>query len=127
MSKAAGSGIILNFTPQIVPLKRGIFATIYARAKGAINREDLLAAYNSMYADEPFIHIYEAGLPELKHVIYSNNFACGFVYDQRTGMVIITACLDNLVKGAAGQAVQNMNILFGLPETTGLFNIAINL
>ena len=123
LSKAAGRQVQLSFTPHLLPVKRGILATIYADLTPGVTRAEILTSYQR-YAREPFIRIYEKGLPELKHVTGSNNTAIGFVIDERLHRAVIVSCLDNLIKGAAGQAVQNMNLLFDLPETTGLSNIA---
>ncbi len=113
--------VALSFTPHLVPLKRGIFATIYANLNTKTETEDLIQLYRDFYKDEHFVRIHDAGtLPELKYVQGSNFVDIGVVSDTRLGRVIIVSCLDNLIKGAAGQAVQNMNILFGIDETEGL-------
>ena len=117
----AGKEVALSFTPHLVPLKRGIFATIYANLNTKTETEDLIQLYRDFYKDEHFVRIHDAGtLPELKYVQGSNFVDIGVVSDTRLGRVIIVSCLDNLIKGAAGQAVQNMNILFGIDETEGL-------
>lgn len=122
LSYAAGEKIMLSFTPHLLPVKRGILATIYANIKD-ISRKDVLDAYE-LYLKEPFVNVYENGLPELKHVNGSNNVNIGFQIDERLHRLVIVSCIDNLIKGAAGQAVQNMNIMFGLNEETGLSRIA---
>ncbi len=123
LSKAAGAPIALSFTPHLLPVNRGILATIYADLNGGVTRPDILKAYER-YQNEPFVHVLPEGLPELKHVNGSNNCMIGFVIDERLNRLIIVSALDNLVKGAAGQAVQNMNILCGFEETLGLSDTA---
>ncbi len=120
LSLLAGEDIKLSFTPHLVPMKRGIFATEYANLKKTATTEELIAIYKEFYKDEPFVRIYENGLPESNHVAGSNFVDIGLTVDKRLGRVIVISAIDNLVKGAAGQAVQNMNLLFGLPETEGL-------
>ena len=123
---AAGRELVVNFTPHLVPMNRGILVTEYAslakRADGTLpGAEELLAAYEKYYANEYFIRVLGAGAcPETKWVEGSNYVDIGFFVDERTGRVILMGALDNLVKGAAGQAVQNMNLLFGFDETEGL-------
>lgn len=119
LSLAAGEDVVLSFTPHLLPIKRGIISTIYAMPKDGIAEADIKEAY-AMYKDEPFVKIYDGTLPEIKHVTGSNNCAIGFVLDKRAGRLVIVSCLDNLIKGAAGQAVQNMNILCGFDESEGL-------
>ena len=121
LSIAAGEPIILSFTPHLIPQKRGILATIYANLKTDIDDETLLNIYKECYAKEKFVRIYDAGeLPETNHVAGSNFVDIGLKVDHRLKRVVVVSCLDNLVKGAAGQAVQNMNLMFGLREDMGL-------
>lgn len=128
LSHAAGEDIILSFTPHLAPMKRGIFATCYINLKEKKTTEELVALYKDFYKDEQFITVYDAGsLPEVKHVTGSNRVGIGIVVDERLNRAVIISCLDNLIKGAAGQAIQNMNIMCGLPEETGLDNIAMYL
>ncbi len=122
LSFAAGEPVVLSFTPHLVPLKRGIISTIYAAPKAGVSQQDIKDAY-VMYKDEPFVNVLDGALPEIKHVNGSNNLNIGFVLDKRAGRVVIVSCLDNLIKGAAGQAVQNMNIMCGFDETEGLSKI----
>ena len=122
LSLAAEQEIILSFTPHLLPIKRGIISTIYAALAKDAERDSIAAAY-SVYQDEPFVKVYENGLPEIKHVAGSNTCAIGFVPDKRTGRLVIVSCIDNLVKGAAGQAVQNLNIMCGMNEREGLSDI----
>ena len=126
LSAAAGKKLTLNFTPHLVPMNRGILVTEYAtlekNADGTLpSREEIEAVYTRYYGKEPFIRLLKAGeMPETKWVEGSNLVDINFVIDERTGRIIMMGALDNLVKGAAGQAVQNMNLMFGLPEDTGL-------
>ncbi len=113
---AAGSEIALSFTPHLLPIKRGILSTIYANTTAS--QAQIEKAYE-VYSDEPFVQI-TTGLPEIKHVVGSNNCAIGYKIDKRCKRIIIVSCIDNLIKGAAGQAVQNMNIMCGYDETEGL-------
>ncbi len=119
---AAGHDIVLNFTPHLVPMNRGILVTAYADLERKdVSWEEAYAAYEKYYGKEPFIRLLKQGeCPETKWVEGSNFVDIGFVIDKRTQRIIMMGALDNLVKGAAGQAVQNMNLLFGLPETEGL-------
>ncbi len=123
---AAGKEITLNFTPHLVPMMRGILATEYAslvrKADGSLpTDEEILAVYRKYYADEKFVRVLDKGVcPETRWVAGSNYVDIGFVIDERTGRIVMMGALDNLVKGAAGQAVQNMNLLFGLDEAEGL-------
>lgn len=123
---AAGHPIVINFTPHLVPMNRGILATEYATLKKKADGnlptyDELKAAYDKYYKDEKFVRVLPKDVvPETRWVEGSNFVDVNFKIDERTGRVIMMGALDNLVKGAAGQAVQNMNLLFGLPETEGL-------
>ena len=111
----------LSFTAQLLPIDRGILETIYFRAQGLASAADLLAVYQKAYADEPFVRLYAPGQgPDLRAVTRTNFCDIGVHYDPNTGRAVVIAAIDNLVKGAAGQAVQNMNLLLGFPETSGL-------
>ncbi len=118
---AAGMEVAVSFTPHLLPVKRGILSTIYLTPKTGVTEADIVAAY-AMYKDEPYVQVTGSRLPELKHVNGSNNCAIGYVLDQRVNRLIVVSCLDNLIKGAAGQAVQNMNLVCGFEETAGLNN-----
>lgn len=124
---AAGREIVLNFTPHLVPMNRGILVTAYAPLKGTgTDPERVRAAYEKHYGKETFIRILPEGeCPETKWVEGSNFADIGFVIDERTNRIIMMGAIDNLVKGAAGQAVQNMNLLFGLPESAGLMMMPV--
>ena len=125
LSYAAGKEMVINFTPHLVPMNRGILATEYASLNvknGSLpSKDDIRAAYEKYYKNEKFIRLLPDGVyPETRWVEGSNYVDIGFKIDERTKRVIMMGTIDNLVKGAAGQAVQNMNILFGLDEMTGL-------
>ena len=122
-SKLAGQEVLISFTPHLVPMKRGIYATIYMNLNDDYTEEQLLEVYRKFYENSPFIRIYDAGkIPESNHVAGSNYVDIGLKVDKRLRRVVVISALDNLNKGAAGQAVQNMNLLFDLEETTGLLN-----
>lgn len=121
LSQAAGTDVIVNFTPHLVPMIRGILATIYADVKEGVEEGDLRGAWRAQYEQEAFVHLLRQGTwPQTKFALGSNHAFLQLTLDQRTGRAIIASAIDNLVKGASGQAIQNMNILFGLPEDTGL-------
>ena len=123
---AAGKEIVVNFTPHLVPMNRGILATEYAtlnkKADGTLpTYEEVKAVYDKYYKNEKFIRVLEKDVcPETKWVEGSNYVDVNFKIDERTGRIVMMGALDNLVKGAAGQAVQNMNLLFGFHEAEGL-------
>jgi len=106
------------FTPHLVPMDRGIFATIYARPKGSAVEHDLLALYRSYYASSPFVRVV-GHLPATKDSAFTN--FCDITVRVVRGRIVVLACLDNLIKGAAGVAVQNLNLMMGCPEETALF------
>lgn len=123
LSKAAGREVIISFTPHLIPQKRGILSTIYINLNKECTTEELVELYKDFYKGEYFIRVKEAGeLPETKHVAGSNFVDIGIVADPRTKRAVIVSALDNIYKGAAGQAVQNMNLMFGLDEKTGIAN-----
>ena len=118
---ASGEKVVLNFTPHLVPMNRGILATEYATLKKKVTYEEVKAVYDQYYAKEKFVRVLDRDVcPETKWVEGSNYVDIGFKIDPRTNRIIMMGAIDNLVKGAAGQAVQNMNLLFGLPEDEGL-------
>ncbi|MEG0785138.1 MAG: N-acetyl-gamma-glutamyl-phosphate reductase [Christensenella sp.] len=121
LTKLCGKDICLLFTPHLLPVKRGILATIYADIAPDVTPEMIAQAYAECYANEPFTHVLPTGqLPELKYVVGSNNCMIGYELSPRTGKIIIVSCTDNLIKGAAGQAIQNFNLMNGFEETLGL-------
>ena len=118
---ASGENVTLSFTPHLVPMNRGILATAYAQLKEGVSEEMVRAAYDKYYADEKFVRVLDKNVcPQTKWVEGSNYVDVNFVIDKRTNRVIMMGAIDNLMKGAAGQAVQNMNLMFGLNETEGL-------
>ena len=118
---ACGEKITINFTPHLVPMNRGILATAYASLKKDVTYEEVKAIYDKYYADEKFVRVLEKDVcPQTKWVEGSNYVDINFKIDPRTNRIIMMGAIDNLVKGAAGQAVQNMNLMFGLPESEGL-------
>lgn len=125
LSDLAGEPVLVSFTPHLVPMTRGILATGYFTLKEHRTTEQLADLFREFYAGEPFVRVRPAGdLPTTKQVWGSNYCDIGLRVDPRTGRVLVVSVIDNLVKGAAGQAIQNMNLLFGLPETTGLLHSA---
>jgi N-acetyl-gamma-glutamyl-phosphate reductase len=122
-SAAAGRPVVVSFTPHLVPMNRGILATIYVRGQPA---EDLHAILAKRYEGEPFVHVLPFGeMPQTRHVRGSNMTFIGVTKDRIPGRAIICSALDNLVKGASGQAIQNMNLVLGWPETLGLDQVAL--
>ena len=118
---AAGRDMTVTFIPHLVPMNRGILATTYAQLADSADEEKIRGAYEKAYGNEYFVRLLPDGeYPETRWVEGSNYMDIGWKADHRTGRLIAIGAIDNLVKGAAGQAVQNMNILFGLPEQTGL-------
>jgi N-acetyl-gamma-glutamyl-phosphate reductase len=124
-TKAAGREVIVTLTPHLVPMNRGILSTIYVRSP-KVSPEDLHAIMSKAYANEPFVHVLPFGkLPQTRHVRGSNMTFIGVTNDRIKGRAIIVSALDNLTKGASGQAVQNMNVMLGFPEATGVDQIAM--
>ena len=121
LSYASGEEVLLNFTPHLVPMNRGILITAYATLKKDVTYEEVKAIYDKYYADEKFVRVLEKDVcPQTKWVEGSNYVDVNFKIDPRTKRIIMMGAMDNLVKGAAGQAVQNMNLMFGLKESEGL-------
>jgi N-acetyl-gamma-glutamyl-phosphate reductase len=120
LSGVARSPVRVTFTPHLIPMTRGIFATVYAPLAKQISEADALHLYQETYRDEPFVRVLHDTLPQTKATLGSNYCDVAVKIDARTGTAIGLAAIDNLGRGAAGQAVQNMNLMFGLPETTGL-------
>ena len=116
-----GTPLTINFTPHLVPMNRGILVTAYASLESDYSYEDIKAVYDKYYRDELFVRVLDKGVcPETRWVEGSNYVDVNFVIDPRTKRVVVMGAMDNLVKGAAGQAVQNMNLIMGLPENQGL-------
>ena len=118
---AAGKQFCINFTPHLVPMNRGILATAYATLTKDVGYEEVKAVYDKYYKDEYFVRVLDKDVcPQTKWVEGSNFVDVNFKIDKRTNRIIMMGAIDNLVKGAAGQAVQNMNLLFGFEENEGL-------
>jgi N-acetyl-gamma-glutamyl-phosphate reductase len=125
-SLAAGRDVVVTFTPHLMPMNRGILSTIYVRGLGGRAPEDLHAILLKQYANEPFVQVLPLGtMPQTRHVRGSNQTFIGVTKDRIAGRAIIVSALDNLVKGASGQAVQNMNLMLGFPEAMGLEQVAL--
>ncbi len=121
LSYISGQNVILNFTPHLIPMNRGILITAYARFKEGITKAQIRKAYEDAYRKEYFVRVLDDGVcPETKWVEGSNFVDVNVKVDERTGRVIMMGAMDNITKGAAGQAVQNMNLLFGMDEAEGL-------
>ena len=126
LSLLAAESLIVQFTPHLVPMNRGILCTCYANLKDGVGEEEISSAYAKWYAKESFIRLMGSTLPETRFVKNTNTTAIGWKVDPRTRRVIAIGALDNLIKGAGGQAVQNMNIRFGFAENAGLATSTAN-
>lgn len=124
LSKLADDKLLVSFTPHLVPMNRGILSTCYSSLKTSVTTEELLKVYKDFYKDRCFVKVID-GIPETRWVRGSNLCHIGVKVDNRTNRVIVVSAIDNLIKGAAGQAVQNMNVMFGFEETEGLDFIAM--
>lgn len=125
-SAAAGKEVTVTFTPHLLPMNRGILSTIYVRGRRGKTPEELHAILLKFYEKEPFVHVLPFGeTPHTRHVRGSNMTFIGVAKDRVPGKAIIISALDNLVKGASGQAIQNMNLVMGWPETTGIDQVAL--
>lgn len=121
LSLAAGKQVLINFTPHLVPMQRGILVTAYASLKKDISYKEVKAVYDRYYEKEYFVRVLpEDVCPQTRWVEGSNFVDVNFKIDPRTKRIIMMGAMDNLVKGAAGQAVQNMNLMFGVDEAEGL-------
>ncbi len=121
----AGGDLSLLFVPHLLPIRRGILATIYVRPSRGVDAAAIARAYEEQYAGERFVVLSGARPPEIRDVVGTNDCAIGWTVDTRTGQAVIVAVIDNLGKGAAGQAIQNLNAMHGLPEPTGLDYLAV--
>ncbi|MGZ0051818.1 N-acetyl-gamma-glutamyl-phosphate reductase [Brevibacillus gelatini] len=121
LQKQSGVETVIQFTPHLVPMTRGILVTAYGHLTADVTQAQIQELYEATYADKPFVRVRPAGShPRTKEVYGSNYCDIAIHVDQRTGRVVLLSVIDNMMKGAAGQAVQNMNVMFGLPEKTGL-------
>lgn len=124
LSYAAGSDVLINFTPHLVPMNRGILVTAYASLNKKVSHEEVKAVYDKYYDREQFVRVLDKDVPpETRWVEGSNYVDVNFKIDERTNRIIMMGAMDNLIKGAAGQAVQNMNIMFGFDEKEGLLQV----
>ncbi len=121
LSETAGQEVVVTFTTHLIPMTRGILSTMYASVNGSKTTQDFIDLYRSFYKGRPFVRVRENGvLPATKEVTGSNYCDLGFSVDERTGRVTVVSAIDNMVKGAAGQAIQNLNLMMGWDEATGL-------
>ena len=121
ISRLSGEKVILTFVPHLLPVNRGILATCYADLKDGVTYEQVRAAYEDYYKDEYFVRVLPEGMcADIHNIKYSNFCDISVHFDERARKLIVCSAIDNMVKGAAGQAVQNMNIIFGIDEKTGL-------
>ena len=121
LSVAAGESVTVSFNPHLLPISRGILATIYTKLTGSLSQADVQALYEDFWKDAPWVRVLPAGkLPETRNVRGTMFCDIAVTVDQRTGRLIITSAIDNLCRGASGQAVANANLMFGLPVETGL-------
>lgn len=120
LALAAGGPVVVTFSPHQVPMSRGLLATCYGRLRGPLDRDELLARYREAYAGEPFVEVLSDGLPATKSTLGTNRAQVAVRLDPRARRLVAVCAIDNLGKGAAGQAVQNLNCMFGLPEAQGL-------
>lgn len=124
LSKAAGKAAAISFTPHLVPMNRGILVTAYASLTKTVSYEEVKAVYDKYYSKEYFVRVLDKDMVPQTRFVEGSNFAdVNFKIDPRTNRIIMMGAIDNVVKGAAGQAIQNMNLMFGLPENTGLKQI----
>jgi N-acetyl-gamma-glutamyl-phosphate reductase len=125
MNQLIGSSLNLSFTPVLSPFSRGIFTVIYLKVKKELSSQDLLKVYRDFYRDKPFVKLVGENSPQIKSVLGSNFCHVGLKLDRRNGCLTVMATLDNLVKGAAGQAIQNMNLMMGLEECLALESLGV--
>ena len=121
LGDAAGGSFAINFTPHLIPVNRGILTTIYATPMGNVTTQKITDSFTQSYKDESFVRLLGSeNYPDIKNVTYTNFIDIAWRHDPRTGRIILMSAIDNLVKGASGQAVQSLNLMCGLPETLGL-------
>lgn len=120
-----GADVAVTFVPHLLPIRRGILTTMYARPRSGVTAVRLAEAYRARYATERFIVLSQERPPEIRDVAGTNDCAIGWTIDARSGQAVIVSVIDNLGKGAAGQAIQNFNVMMGLPESTGLDHLAV--
>lgn len=123
LSKAAGTGVTMDFTPHLIPISRGMLSTVYVRAR--VDEAALKGCLSSYYGDSRFVHLLADDFPSTKDVRGTNTCLIGLSLNEGTGRAVIVSAIDNLTKGASGQAVQNMNLMFGLPEAEGIDSLPL--
>jgi N-acetyl-gamma-glutamyl-phosphate reductase len=120
LEEITGTSVSITFVPHLIPITRGIYSSIYADISDSLSTADVLKSYERYYSSAPFVRVSDTAIPEIKNVLYSNYVDIGFRLYPDNNQIMVFAAIDNLAKGAAGQAVQNMNVLFGYDETEGL-------
>ena len=120
LTNFGGHQSTVTFVPHLIPIIRGIYSSIYVSPKGTVSFEQIESAYKKYYSNSPFVRLIGNAVPEIKHVQHTNFCDIGWKVYERNNQIILHSVIDNLVKGAAGQAIQNMNLMFGFNETTGL-------
>jgi N-acetyl-gamma-glutamyl-phosphate reductase len=120
LESLSNTRVKLSFVPHLLPITRGIYTSIYANVTKPVDEQTILAAYEKYYTSAPFVRYSATAVPEIKNVAYTNFIDIGFHINQENGQLVVLSTIDNLIKGAAGQAVQNMNIMCGMNETEGL-------
>lgn len=126
LSEAVGRPIVVNFTPHLMPMNRGMLSSIYVKTRPGVSADDLRTTLLQRYANEPFVQVLPQGVsPQTRHVRGTNMTHIGIFADRVKGRAMVFSAIDNLMKGASGQAVQNFNVMYGLPETMGLEQIAL--
>jgi N-acetyl-gamma-glutamyl-phosphate reductase len=120
LESLSGKSVALSFVPHLLPITRGIYTSIYANLAKKVDEQDIMNNYAKYYEHAPFVRYSKSTIPEIKNVVYTNFIDIGFRINQETGQIVVLSTIDNLIKGAAGQAVQNMNLMFGLDEPEGL-------
>lgn len=126
LTRVSGEETCVSFTPHLIPMNRGMITTVYADLRPGVAFEDLRAAYEDRYADEPFVYVEQPGVaPQTRHIRATNMFRLGLFQDRKPGRVILIGVIDNLTKGSSGQALQNYNVVQGWDETLGLKGSAI--
>jgi len=120
IAESTSHAVQVTFVPHLIPITRGIYSSIYLQLKKNVEHEEISSLYKKYYSSAPFIRPNSSAIPEIKNVNYTNFCDIGFRIDERNNMLILLSVIDNLVKGAAGQAVQNMNLMLGFKETEGL-------
>jgi N-acetyl-gamma-glutamyl-phosphate reductase len=119
LSKVSGENVTVSFIPHLIPITRGIYTTIHASLTRTTSTQEVYDLFKAAYADAPFVRIRKT-IPQIKDVVLTNYCDIGFAVDENTNQLVLISVIDNLMKGAAGQAVQNMNLMYGFPETAGL-------